>query len=117
VGHAGHFLDIARTVQLFKPSIPIRVHPTLIIFEMFTGTYAFAVWRELIPCGCGSSSRTDEACDASVLKPRRMSVTPTASQTRVLLGTGIKPSILEPDREQRPRLLALQSKPADHQKG
>ena|GEM_PF-3383864 len=27
------------------------MHPTLIILEMFTGTYAFAVWRELIPCG------------------------------------------------------------------
>ena len=37
---------------------------------------------------------TDDAstCAASVLKPRRMSVTPAASHTRVLLGTGITPS-------------------------
>jgi hypothetical protein len=50
VGHAGHFFDFAGTVQLFEPCVPIRVHPTLIILEMFAGAYAFAVWRELIPC-------------------------------------------------------------------
>ena len=37
----------------------------------------------------GSSARTFLACADSVLKPRRMAVTPAASQTRVLLGTGI----------------------------
>ena len=40
----------------------------------------------------GSSSSVLSACAASVLNPRRMSVTPAASQTHVLLGTGIKTS-------------------------
>ena len=34
-------------------------------------------------------SRTFSVCAASVLKPRRISVTPAASQIRALLGTGI----------------------------
>ena len=49
-GHAGDFIDVARTVQLFEPCIPIRMHPTLVILEVFAGAYAFAVWCELIPC-------------------------------------------------------------------
>lgn len=44
----------------------------------------------------GSSSKTFSACAASVLNPRRMSVTPAASQTRVSDGTGIKASALRP---------------------
>jgi len=38
----------------------------------------------------GSAASVFSAWAASVLKPRRISVTPAASQTRVLLGTGIK---------------------------
>ena len=37
----------------------------------------------------GSSASSFFVCAASVLNPRRISVTPAASQTRVLLGTGI----------------------------
>ena len=57
----------------------------------------------------GSSAKTCSACAARVLKPRRMSVTPAASQTRVLLGTGITKQALSTNvptypHQNRPRL-------------
>ena len=40
----------------------------------------------------GSCFNVCSACAASVVNPRRMSVTPAASQPRVLAGTGITPT-------------------------
>lgn len=41
----------------------------------------------------GSCFSTASACAAKAAKPLRMSVTPAASQTRVVAGTGIKPTV------------------------
>ncbi len=62
----------------------------------------------------GSSANTFSACAANVLNPRRMSVTPAASQTRVLLGTGIKPTIPEPNQQLHSAPLAPRPEHAAH---
>lgn len=62
-----------------------------------------------------SSAKTVDAWDASVLNPRLISVTPAASQTRVLLGTGIIAPTLKPALQRNSAPLAPRPESAAHQ--
>lgn len=62
----------------------------------------------------GSSLSTFSAWAANVLNPRRISVTPAASHTRVLEGTGIKLPNPEPTQQRPSEMWGLQSGCAAH---
>ena len=49
--HACDFMDIAGTIEILEPGIPIGMHPSFILCEMVLWVLPFAIWRELIPAG------------------------------------------------------------------
>jgi hypothetical protein len=87
---------------------------TMTTGRRFSDKFKATVALEALP---GDKTGQQIAASPNVVNPRRMSVTPAASHTRVLLGTGIMPSALAPNPQPMTTPSGLQQECGDRPTG